>query len=439
MSIAEPPLLVCSVGGSPAPIIHGIRAHKPGHVLFICSDASASSVKEQILPALDAIFQWRIQTLADEQDLLSCVMDIQTGLAKTLEAWDMPDGVALIGDFTGGTKVMSAALVMALMERNVQFAYTGGGQRAKNGLGIVQDGEERLMHLANPWRILAFPHIQRLADTFNAGQFHEAEKLARRITERGLHPAFFTALATLSRAYALWDGFRYAEAARLFEQALALMEKEALPALASFIKNVEANALTLKTAAAELAGFLEHRRPCPHYLHDLAANALRREAQGRYDDAAARLYSLLEKAAKTALLCDYGLDTSSLTPEALPQDFLRETPPLISHDGVMQLPLFRAYQLLAALKHPLGLRFMEHQESLKTLLQTRNASLLAHGFDPVSETACAQLRHIALAFLDISPDTLTKFPKLTAADLKMTPITSALSKKQPAKRPESSA
>lgn len=418
MPAVDPTLLVCTVGGSPAPLICSIRAHQPKQVLFLCSHASAPSVTEQILPALDVPPAWRIHTLADEQDLLACVEDMRSGLAEALNAWNMPPDTALLGDFTGGTKVMSAALVMALMENNVQFTYTGGGRRDKGGLGIVQDGEEKHLCLANPWQVLAFPRIQELAYAFNACQFPEAAGLALLIAEHGVHPAFFTALAALAHGYALWDGFRYAEAEKTFTSSLCTMEKVAPPSMASFLKQVHDNSLALTAAATERDAFITRAIPCPNYLLDLAANALRREAQGRFDDAVARLYSLLEKTVKTTLRCAYGLDTSDLSPERLPRDFLKQCPPVASHDGALQLPLFRAFQLLASLEHPLGIRFMEQRQELKALLQARNFSLLAHGFEPVSEETCARLRVLVLDFLNLSPHSLTAFPTLKAAHLR---------------------
>ena len=268
------------------------------------------------------------------------------------------------------------------------------------------------MRLANPWQVLAFSHIQQMADAFNACQFHEAEKLARLIAEHGVKPQLFTALADLSRAYALWDGFHYSEAVGLFKQSLIRLEQDSGTTLAEFCAEARKNAVALEVAYSELTAFMERRLPCPEYLRDLAANAQRREKQGHYDDAVARLYSLLEKAAKVALLCEYDLDTSCLPADALPEGFLENIPPVTGHDGCLQLPLFRAYLLLASLKHPLGLRFMEHQNKLKALLQARNFSLLAHGFEPVSAEVCAELRKLVLRFLAIEEEALPVFPNL---------------------------
>lgn len=417
MLTADPMVLVCSVGGSPAPVIYGLSEHKPDYVLFICSASSASAVEEQILPSLDFLPQTRVLNLANEQDLLACVVDIRTGTRQALDAWGLPADCALLADFTGGTKVMSAALVMALMEYKVQFTYIGGAQRTKGGLGIVQGGHERLMRLANPWQALASAHIRQIVDAFNACQFQQAEKEARLVASRHVRPVFFAALADLFHAYALWDGFLHEDAAELFPQALARLQRHASPALSPLCEKFKANSLALKTAADEYAAFMERRSPCPNYLCDLVANALRREKYGYYDDAVARLYSVLEKNARMTLWCEYGFNTSALDLKKLPPAFLKEYTPPVSHDGFFQIPLFRAYQLLLCLKHPLGLKFMEQQDMLKDLLNARNLSLLAHGFQPVTRETCVKMKKCVLKFLDISESALTLFPVLTVNTL----------------------
>ncbi|HJD98388.1 hypothetical protein, partial [Mailhella massiliensis] len=81
------------------------------------------------------------------------------------------------------------------------------------------------------------------------------------------------------------------------------------------------------------------------------------------------------------------------------------------------LPLFKAYQLLAELGHPLGLHFMEHEKQLSMLLHARNFSLLAHGFEPISEENCSQIQDIIFTFLNFSEDALPTFPKIKASDI----------------------
>jgi len=66
-------------------------------------------------------------------------------------------------------------------------------------------------------------------------------------------------------------------------------------------------------------------------------------------------------------------------PEAL-RDRVRQ------QDDKIQLALQKSYQLLSCLSEdPLGALYHQHANALKDILQIRNYSLLAHGFQPVTE------------------------------------------------------
>lgn len=419
LSTNTQPLFVCTVGGSPAPIIYSLTQHAPKFALFLCSASSATAVEEQILPALpeeiaNALVH-AIHTLRDEQDLLACVRDMRAAVNSAKEAFGL-GSAPLLADFTGGTKVMSAALVLALAEYDVHFTYIGGGQRSKNGLGTVIEGTEKVMRLANPWEVLGFSPIRQLVDAFNFRDFAKSTRLAEELAQRRERAELFRALARLSEAYALWDGFDYPQAHRVLPMALdaleALSAQGLCPALPPLLALVRKNCTELCAASDELATFEENKSPCPVALRDLAANALRREEQGRFDDASARYYSLLEKGAKIELASRFGIDTSDVQSSLLPASFLKETTLVPSHDGRLQLPLFKAYLLLACLNNPLGLAFMQHKDRLEQVLRIRNSSLLAHGFAPVDAATCEELRSLVFTFLDIDRESLPVFPSL---------------------------
>lgn len=419
LSTNTQPLFVCTVGGSPAPIIYSLTQHAPKFALFLCSASSATAVEEQILPALPEEIANALvhatHTLRDEQDLLACVRDMRAAVNSAKEAFGL-GSAPLLADFTGGTKVMSAALVLALAEYDVHFTYIGGGQRSKNGLGTVIEGTEKVMRLANPWEVLGFSPIRQLVDAFNFRDFARATRLAEELAQRGERAELFRALARLSEAYALWDGFDYPQAHRFLPMALdaleALSAQGPCPALPPLLALVRKNCTELCAASDELATFEENKSPCPVALCDLAANALRREEQGRFDDASARYYSLLEKGAKIELASRFGIDTSDVQSSLLPASFLKETTLVPSHDGRLQLPLFKAYLLLACLNNPLGLAFMQHKDRLEQVLRIRNSSLLAHGFTPVDAATCEELRSLVFTFLDIDREFLPVFPTL---------------------------
>lgn len=417
MSHMSSALFVCTVGGSPAPIIYSLGQQKPDCVLFVCSRGSRSLVEEQIVPALEDPFAFHVFCLSDEQNLSACVREIQEAVAERHRFWNLPMETRLLADFTGGTKVMSAALVLALLDRHVDFTYIGGVLRDKQGLGAVQDGAEKLVHHENPWCFLTSSPVQRLAEAFSAGQFLVAGQGAAEIAAQGLSSTLFSSLAQLCQAYAQWERCDYRHALGFFEQALTGLRGTAPQSLHNFCSHVEQNREILRDVTCELSAHFEQHKPCPKFLADLAANALRREEQGAYDDAVARLYSLLEKVARTTLLCNFGIDTSHVSLDTLPAAFLKEAQPLTGHDGSLQLPLFKAYLLLAHLGHSLGQTFLDSQERLTKVLQARNNSLLAHGFEPVSAATCQELRILVLGFLQIREEHLVRFPRLEGAAL----------------------
>ncbi len=413
---SEGALLVATVGGSPAPIIHALRSLAPVRVLFVCSASSAPSVEENILPSLDSTFAVHLEkdmlVLENEQDLLSCVRDMRGTVSGLL--CEHPS-LRMCADFTGGTKVMSAALVLALADFDVRFLYVGGGARSKNGLGTVLDGEEHVFELANPWEELAFSPVQQLVEAFNASHFGRAGELCLEMAGKSGKSDLFRALGTLCEAYALWEGFALEEAAQHFSSALGTLEQLAPASMAGFLGKARENERALASAARELASPSFQGAASSSCLADLAANACRRMEQGRCDDAAARFYSLLEKAARMELWASFGIDTSHVDAKSLPTDFLEREKPVLGHDGALQLPLFKAYRLLACLGDPLGHAFEKWQDRLATVLAARNNSILAHGFAPVGREQCEELKELAFGFLGLDDRRLPKFPRLETA------------------------
>jgi CRISPR-associated protein (TIGR02710 family) len=118
-------------------------------------------------------------------------------------------------------------------------------------------------------------------------------------------------------------------------------------------------------------------------LFDLYLNAQRRASQGRYDDAIARVYRLIEWTAQWLLETRCGIRTGDIKPEQLP-----ESMPLKSNrDGKIQAGLFEAWQLVKLKTDGAAARFIAEQEN--TLLnhtKIRNGSILAHGFAPIKHT-----------------------------------------------------
>jgi len=170
----------------------------------------------------------------------------------------------------------------------------------------------------------------------------------------------------LSRTLAQWDDFDHAGALKLLQpygSRVAHCYPNLIPAL----------------------HYLTHEgnEKCePMRLFDLWLNAQRRAVQGRYDDAVARVYRLLEWTAQWQLRRRLDFDTADFSRERLPKGMAMQP----DRDGKFRLGLWSAWQVVkadAGMAGPAQMFIKEQENKLKDLLAMRNFSILAHGFQPV--------------------------------------------------------
>lgn len=187
-----------------------------------------------------------------------------------------------------------------------------------------------------------------------------------------------------------WDRFRHREAwERLsvhLPLALAVAEAWGHGAKVRVLKGLEA-------LLPHLKGIVE-AGPKPTFLllQDLLANAERRAALGRFDDALARLYRALELAVEADVheRLGFSLKDPRTWPEGFPEG-LRER--ILKPRGLMDL-LDAAFDLDLAFgeQGTLAQRLYGEKNRLQALLQRRHESILAHGTRPVGEEDYTALR-----------------------------------------------
>ncbi len=425
--------LLVSVGGSPAPIIYSIDCHKPDYLILFASDDSRKTAVQQVLPALQSQPKDREFLMTpDEQDLEKSVCVILKRLPDILQTWGL-EFCDLVADYTGGTKTMSAAVVLALSGHLNDFSYVGGTERDKNGLGVVINGKESMLYLKNPWNELAIESLKDMALLFNRCRFQSVVELAdltgRKTPNR---KPVFDAIKAVAESYYAWDNFYYGKAFNKLREAESKMRMLTANSeswqLAALRQGIAANLPFLESVVCELNRIVKstpkekggnQMEGCDGTLiiRDLLANAVRRaEVEYKYDDAVARLYSAIEKMAKVRLKTGHGIDNSNLLLEQIPEGAFREEILRACANeregGKIQLPLLKSYQFLAFLKDPLGVAGMEKIVELGKVLTTRNMSLLAHGFEPVRQETYQQMLEIALHFLAAVKGDLPSFPQM---------------------------
>ncbi|MBD5641601.1 MAG: TIGR02710 family CRISPR-associated protein [Desulfovibrio sp.] len=413
--------LVLSVGSTIRPLIESINYYHPLYVIFIASRETNANVTE-ILQQTGGILKHGTITLSDYQNLLECVRDIREELPKKLDAMSLPADTLLIADITGGTKVMSAALALAMMEFNSRFTYVGGDKRGGPG-DRVEDGHEKIMPMDNPWDVIGVREAASLAQAFNAGQFEAAREKADFLRSKNSeYNAFYGGIGAAIEAFRHWDSFSHDNACKELKHALGRLapyDNRRHENFRPLYAQLQAAYETLAKISQDAAALLEPFRQLEPglgdaYLRDLVGNARRRAQRGHYDDAVARLYSAIEKTAKIAL-AQKGVNNSAVTRETLEKAGGELAEKYAGEpDGEIRLPLGASFLLLGSLEpgHSAACAYGRHMDALAKNLETRNKSLLAHGYRPVKAEDYQKLFGIALQFLGIGEEDLPDFPAL---------------------------
>ena len=387
-------VLLCTVGGAHQPILRAIESTKPRHVCFFCTDRDPETGKpgsivqvtgkgavikahrddeKPTLPNIptqaglaDECFETRVVP-ADDLDGAYLVM--RTAVAEL--AHRLP-GTRFVADYTGGTKTMTAALTCAALEsEDVELQLVAG---ARPDLFRVANGTEHAV-VASVARLRLERAMAPYLGAWRRFAYHEAAEGLDdiRIAADAADRARLTLARAMSRALARWDDFDHAGALDLLDNyagRVAPSYPSMLPAL---------RRLTRKT----------DKQREPARLWDLWLNAERRASQGRFDDAVARVYRLIEWTAQWQLRDKIGADTADFPPERLPASV--DAPP--ARDGKIKIGLWSAWQIVAeCTQGPARDLIAGHGAELRNLLSIRNDSILAHGFRPVQKSDWERMR-----------------------------------------------
>jgi len=390
-------LLICSVGGTPEPLVQTLRHWRPAAVRFIVSAQTRQQVDAVLRSFAELLGEplspgcYEFVTVGDPEDFGKVVASLRP-LATDVGKWlDHSGDHRVVVDFTGGTKCMSAALALVARRWSCRFSYIGGARRSKNGVGVVESGSERVVLFANPWDALGYQAVEDAVTVFNHGGYAAAAALLDRATKSAGDAAVKRELSTLKAVidgYAAWDRFDHKTARQRFAD--ALKNRNDLAAIFADAQELVRRIECHKASMAELAAQTE---PTTAWVEDLLRNAERRAAEHRFDDAVARLYRAFEALAQVRLRERHGISDTKAVPLTRLTDCLREEWGGRARDGQLFLGLRDAYRLLRGLGDDLGERFNQagFDDEERSPLVARNQSILAHGFQPASQTVYTQL------------------------------------------------
>jgi CRISPR-associated protein (TIGR02710 family) len=381
-------VMIMSLGGSPAPLSKSIKEHKPERVIFLASHDTVTKSGEDLIrmtprPATE-------YEITEDPNLLYECYKAARRCVDRIRRMQVTSSDVLV-DYTGGTKVMTSALILATVGHPYQFNYVGGGERSKNGLGTVMDGHEKMYPEMSPWSVFAEEERRQIVTLFNNRRFASVVMI---IDGFGGDPPlqikmYFAAVRALAEGFLYWDQFTHKAASRRMKEAIDLLavylKNFPDPALEDFVRKIGECQGRLQEILDKTADL---KNPDFVLVEDLLNNARRRMWDRRFDDAAARIYRSLELYGQVAFEKVAGCPNDKVKPDAIPEALREEFVKKYLDDGkYLKLPLTATFRYLQEVGHDAGKRYFDRFTDLKKVTVNRNYSILAHGIQPVSEKA----------------------------------------------------
>jgi CRISPR-associated protein (TIGR02710 family) len=404
--------MIMSLGGSPEPLKKSVAQHQPDILIFFASHDSILKAGEVLQ---DAVIRPKTETEITENpnSLYECYKAAKRCVDRA-SRFDMPEQDIII-DYTGGTKVMSAALLLATAGRAFGFNYVGGDVRSKEGLGVVQNGHEQMYEDMNPWSAFAEEERRQIVTLFNARRYSAVIQIMENYN-RALPPqieSYFKFVRLLSYGFLYWDQFQHKKAYDCL--------RKGVDALHQHLKNYPGDQYDqlekeLQQHIEYLLNLLGKTNQMQNFdailIKELINNARRRIQNKSFDDAAARIYRALELYGQICFEKTLGCANDKVKPAKIPQE-LREEFIRKYRDpqtDMMKLPLQATFTVLRAAGNESGRRFFEYEKKIKDIQSSRNFSILAHGIQPVSEHAAQSILETVTDFVQMKE--FFDFPKL---------------------------
>lgn len=309
-------------------------------------------------------------------------------------------------DATGGTTPLRVGAVLAAMMRGVEVVH----QRVKHYSGGRWDDYEpqdiELLPMGNPLEDTGLLREGQAVELFNRRDYVAATLVFEDLLQKiiGIERThYYSGLLLLARGYGAWDAADYSTALEQLRDARKELSVNFIdPSLsdraAALVNRITTNLSFLAKVRGKRRGGL-----CREKVVDMVENARRRIVdQKRHDDGVARLYRSVEMWHQWRLMDIYSISTYRVNWErvdkAVQKQFLEEVQ---TKDLPESLGLMRA----RLLDHLLEEKIPEDDAVLQKLVSARNASILAHGMDPVGQRTAEHF----LEYLDtlvVVPDDL---------------------------------
>jgi len=392
-------VLILSVGGACEPIVTSIKNHQPDQVFFICSDDSSTGNKGSYITVnntgkvcgrepnkKDSIVQQLnldenkfkiIKLEQDGEDNLDSIFEIIKNTIDQINN-NFPDS-EIIMDYTGGTKSMSAGMILAsLQSKNIYVSAVTG---IRQDLIKVIDKTESV-NFVNTNPILIERQLSILNDLIANYDYASGQKIISNILANYKKLKKETVIKlkkyeNIVKAFNAWDKFDHDTACEI----LRIWRKEFIKYIIPLESIRKTRETILNVNSTDNTKYIDF-----NIVIDLINNAERKSFQNRYDDAVGRIYRAMELFAQLYLLKHYKIKTSNIKLELLPEKIREEYKLMEDDKGKIRIGLMEAYELIYKIgNNPIAEIFKNKKGVILNNLEIRNASLLAHGFKPINE------------------------------------------------------
>jgi len=339
-------------------LLTSVEHYNPEMIVFFGSGDSIETVESLKVQYYrnkgEELENYKFVGLEDIDDFHECYTKIGEEIKKK-------EDYEIIIDYTSGTKTMttSAAICAMLYQKRLTLV---AGKRGENGIVIPGTEAAREQNLFAAYDKYLFDMVK---EAFNSYRFGEAMDYLTQIVALEEKEPY----KKLVQAYDFWDKFEHEKAFQMLEG----VKDERTDANKSFLGRL--------TKGREKEDFI---------LVDLMNNARRRMEEGKYDDAVARLYRIIELVAQYRLRAKYEIESGDvdvwhlMTLGKLEKKTVEKYEMSRDEAGKIKLPLRKDFELLHNLGDEVGKKFLE-DNSMKDMLAKRNNSILAHGLVPVKK------------------------------------------------------
>lgn len=351
---------------------------KPARLAVVCSPQSLKNGKKLIeRSGLDEDHTESI-VLDGPNDINEVFRQTSLVIQRMTQDGASPENIAI--NYTSGTKVMGAGVVLAALYNRVREL------RYITGISAAQPGSRHRILTTHPSAIFGYRDLIAARGMALVLRFRSALDVIEEVDAELLTPEDQTLgqqLQQLITAYGYWDEFQSAKFVPLYN--CADLEHARLKPFRLDPGQLE--------AIEKLGAEMETGSFGPGLIVDIYNNAVRRWMVGRTDDAIARLYRAMEMLAQWILMKEFEIDTNNIqTRKIPPRDRVAFEALRSIEDGVVRVGLRKAYELLSILEHDVGVKF-KNDPALREFLKVRGETILAHGMRTATNEECERFIH----------------------------------------------